>query len=180
MSDATPPSALAPVSVFDRLPEPEAALMLESCCGSRAWVRGMVQRRPLATLGALLAAADDVWWSLGREDWLEAFAHHPRIGESDARQASPGARARGWSADEQRGVTASPEEIREALAVGNQEYERRFGYIYLVSAAGKSAGELLTLLHQRLTNDPATELRVAATEQAKITSLRLRKLLRDG
>ena len=171
--------ALAPVSMLDRLPEPEAALLLESCCGSRAWVLGMLARRPLATLDALLAAAEDVWWSLGREDWLEAFAHHPRIGESSA-AASPGARAKGWSADEQRGVTASPEEIRQAIAIGNEEYERRFGYIYLVSAAGRSAGELLTLLHQRLTNDPETELRVAAAEQAKITALRLRKLLRDG
>ena len=177
MTDDTP--ALAPVSLLDRLPEAEAALLLESCCGSRAWVRGMLARRPLATLDALLVAADDVWWSLGREDWLEAFARHPRIGESAA-AASPGARARGWSADEQRGVTASPDEIRQAIAVGNEEYERRFGYIYLVSAAGRSAAELLTLLHQRLTNDPATELRVAAAEQAKITALRLKKLLRDG
>jgi 2-oxo-4-hydroxy-4-carboxy-5-ureidoimidazoline decarboxylase len=177
VSDDAP--ALAPVSLLDRLPEPEAALLLESCCGSRAWVRGMLQRRPLATLGALLVAADDVWWSLGREDWLEAFAHHPRIGEGTA-AASPGARAHGWSADEQRGVTASPDELRQAIAVGNEEYERRFGYIYIVSAAGRSAGQLLTLLHQRLTNEPATELRVAAAEQAKITALRLRKLLRDG
>jgi 2-oxo-4-hydroxy-4-carboxy-5-ureidoimidazoline decarboxylase len=177
VSDDVP--VLAPVSLFDRLPEPEAALLLESCCGSRAWVRGMLARRPLATLGALLVAADDVWWSLGREDWLEAFAHHPRIGESAA-AASPGARARGWSADEQRGVTASADEIRQAIAIGNEEYERRFGYIYLVSAAGRGAAELLTLLRQRLTNDPATELRVAAAEQAKITALRLKKLLRDG
>jgi 2-oxo-4-hydroxy-4-carboxy-5-ureidoimidazoline decarboxylase len=172
-------SALAPVSLLDRLPEPEAALLLESCCGSRGWVRGMLERRPFGGLDALLAAADDVWWSLDRDDWLEAFSHHPRIGESAA-AASPGERARGWSADEQRGVSASADEVRAALAVGNQEYERRFGHIYLVSAAGRSAAELLTYLHQRLTNDPATELRVAAGEQAKITALRLRKLLRDG
>lgn len=171
--------ALAPVSLLDRLPGPEAALLLESCCGSRAWVLGMLARRPFGSLDALLAAADEVWWSLDRDDWLEAFDHHPRIGEQSA-AASPGDRAHGWSADEQRGVSASSEEIRESLAVGNREYERRFGHIYLVSAADKSAAELLTLLHQRLTNDPATELRVAAGEQAKITNLRLRKLLRDG
>ena len=173
------PAALAPVSLLDALPEPEAALLLESCCGSRAWVRGMLARLPFGTLDALLAAADDVWWSLDHDDWLEAFSHHPRIGERAA-AASPGERARGWSADEQRGVTASPEEMREALAVGNEEYERRFGHIYLVSAAGRSAGELLTLLHQRLTNDPAAEMRIAAGEQAKITALRLKKILREG
>lgn len=176
MSEAA--SESLPVARFDSLREREAAPLLESCCGSRAWVRGLLGRRPLVTLDALLAAADDVWWSLGPDDWREAFDHHPRIGESAA-VAAPGARARGWSADEQRGVSSSAEELRAALAIGNQEYERRFGHIYLVSAAGRSAAELLTLLHQRLTNDPATELRTAAAEQAKITTQRLRKVLRD-
>ena len=171
--------ALASVSMLDRMPEMEAALLLESCCGSRAWVLGMLDRRPFVSLDALLRAADDVWWSLGPDDWRKAFDHHPRIGESAA-AAAPGERARGWSADEQRGVSSSAEEVREALAVGNREYERRFGHIYLVSAAGRTAAELLALLRQRLTNDPETELRVAAAEQAKITALRLGKLLRDG
>ena len=161
------------------LPPEEATSELKKCCGSSAWVRGMLARRPFARLGALLEAADDVWWSLGPDDWREAFAHHPRIGESAA-AAAPGARARGWSADEQRGVSSSPEEIRAALAVGNLQYERRFGHIYIVCATGRSAAQLLTFLHQRLTNDPATELRTAAAEQAKITKLRLEKALADG
>ena len=48
--------------------------------------------------------------------------------------------------------------------------------IFIVSATGKSAAEILDLLHARLQNDPASELRVAASEQARITELRLRRL----
>jgi OHCU decarboxylase len=86
-------------------------------------------------------------------------------------------RARAWSAGEQRGVADASADVRTALAEANREYERRFGHIYLVSAAGKSADELLALLRARLSNDAATELGVAAGEQARITRLRLLKLL---
>jgi len=168
-------SVPAGVSAFDVLPDQEASLLLESCCGSHAWVQAMLAHRPFGTLVRVLNEAEEIWWSLGPDDWREAFDHHPRIGERAA--ATPQvARAKAWSADEQRGASTAREETRHALAEGNREYERRFGHIYLVCATGKSAEEMLALLRQRLSNDPATELRVAAAEQAKITRLRLEKL----
>lgn len=173
MSDPT--GDPAGVSAFDALPEHEAAPFLESCCGSHAWVQGMLARRPFGTLTHVLDAADELWWSLGPDDWREAFDHHPRIGEQTS-AAPQGDAARAWSSDEQRGVTAAAAATRQALADGNREYEGRFGHIFLVCATGKSAGEMLALLRARLSNDPATELRVAAGEQSKITRLRLEKL----
>jgi 2-oxo-4-hydroxy-4-carboxy-5-ureidoimidazoline decarboxylase len=173
VSDAAPVSS--GISAFDALPPHEAAMLLETCCGSTAWVEGMTLRRPFGTLHVLLEMADRVWWSLTPDDWREAFDHHPRIGEQTAAAAQQ-IRARDWSADEQRGVSAADEDVRQALAHGNREYERRFGHIYLVCATAKSAEEMLALLKQRMTNDPATELRVAAGEQAKITRLRLEKM----
>ena len=168
----------ATVAPFDALPPHEAAVFLESCCGASAWVQGMIDRRPFTTLAVMLQAADEVWWSLTPDDWREAFDHHPRIGESEA-AASPSAQARGWSAAEQRGVSVADADVRTALAESNREYERHFGHIYLVCATGKSAEELLELLRARLHNDPVTELRVAAGEQAKITRLRLQKMFGD-
>jgi 2-oxo-4-hydroxy-4-carboxy-5-ureidoimidazoline decarboxylase len=165
----------AGVTEFDALPDHQALLLLQSCCGASAWVHGMLARRPFGTVVRLLDAADEIWWSLTPDDWREAFEHHPRIGERAA-AVPQGAAARDWSADEQRGASAAHEATRQALAEGNREYERRFGHIYLVCATGKSAEEMLALLRQRLSNDPATELRVAAGEQAKITRLRLEKL----
>lgn len=165
----------AAVAAFDRLLPHEAAPMLEACCGSTAWVHGMVARRPFTTLHVLLGAAERLWWSLSPDDWCEAFDHHPRIGETAA-AAAQAETARRWSANEQRGVAMTSADVRQALADGNREYERRFGHIYLVFATGKSAEEMLALLHARLHNDPDIELRVAAGEQMKITRLRLTKM----
>lgn len=167
------------VAELDQLPEDQLASALAACCGARRWVERMMAARPFRDRKTLLSKADEAWWSLGADDWREAFAHHPRIGERDAKVTQE-ARARAWSASEQRGVAGASGELRAAIAEGNAEYERRFGHIYIVSAAGKSPEELLDLLSTRLMNDPITELQVAAAEQAKITRSRLTKLLTGG
>lgn len=167
------------VATVDLLSESEARSALTACCGARRWVDEMVASRPFVDRETLLRRADEVWWSLGPTDWREAFAHHPRIGERDASVAQDG-RARVWSAGEQRAVSDAGSDVRAAIAEGNREYERRFGHIYIVSAAGKTPDELLELLRARLANDPATELEIAAAEQAKITRLRLMKLAEGG
>ena len=95
-------------------------------------------------------------------------------GEAEAGQT---AREQGWSRGEQAGMDAAAEATRAALAELNRRYEERFGHIYLVYASGRTADELLAILEQRLQNPPEREILVAAEEQAKITRLRLRKLL---
>jgi len=153
----------------------EARDLLQSCCGATAWVDRMMARRPFGSREALADAARDEWFALSRADWLEAFSHHPKIGDRDSlRQRS--ARTAHLSEREQAGVDGAADDVLEALAEGNHEYERRFGYIFIVCASGKSADEMLVLLRQRLANSPDAELRVAAGEQARITELRLMKL----
>ena len=166
------------VAELDELRAARAAELLRACCGAARWVAGMVARRPFHTLGAVLDEADDLWWSLGPDDWLEALAQHPRIGERhDAGAQDP--RGAAWSAGEQSGVDVASADVRAALAAVNGEYERRFRHTYVVCATGKSAEEMLALARARLGSDPETELRVAAGEQLKITRLRLEKLLAD-
>jgi len=124
----------------------------------------------------LIDKADRVWWSLQSDDWLEAFHSHPKIGEKKA--AAPTAvEAQRWSEDEQSGIRNSAQQTLDALAELNRTYEEKFGYIFIVCASGKSSEELLAILCARLQNNLAEELRIAAAEQAKITELRLRKLL---
>jgi OHCU decarboxylase len=89
-------------------------------------------------------------------------------------------RSSAWAAGEQSGIERAPEDVRAELAAANREYERRFGYTYIVFATGKSAQEMLALARERLRNDPDVELRAAAEEQRKITGLRLDKLLAKG
>jgi 2-oxo-4-hydroxy-4-carboxy-5-ureidoimidazoline decarboxylase len=150
----------------------EARGMLERCCGSKAWVEGMLARRPFGTRERVLAAAREVWFSLHRSDWLEAFSHHPKIGDRGALRARFAA-TRHLSEKEQAGVENASEDTLDALAEANTEYEKKFGYIFIVCATGKSAGEMLRMLRVRLKNALDVEIRIAAGEQAKITELRL-------
>jgi 2-oxo-4-hydroxy-4-carboxy-5-ureidoimidazoline decarboxylase len=162
--------------ILDDLSDAEAAARLRVCCGSHRWVDDMLAARPFGSAQHGYELADRIWTGLGRADWLEAFDHHPRIGEKKAAVAQDSTGA-ALSSREQSGVTSASDEIRQELASVNAEYERRFGYIYIVCASGKSARELLAMARERLGHDPDTELRVAAEEQRKIMQLRLAKLL---
>lgn len=146
------------------------------CCGSTRWAQAMTAARPFNAIDDLLAKADSVWWSLDKEDWLEAFRAHPKIGEQKA-AAAQSEQARSWSTQEQSAASRATAEVMSALVDGNREYEQRFGFIYIVCATGKSSEELLEILQARLKNDSETELHNAADEQRKITRLRLEKLL---
>jgi 2-oxo-4-hydroxy-4-carboxy-5-ureidoimidazoline decarboxylase len=136
----------------------------------------MIAARPFGSRDRLFACAEAAWRDLGSEDWREAFAAHPKIGDQAALRARF-ADTRQWAEGEQAGTLEATEATLAALAQGNQDYETRFGHIFIVCATGKSALEMLSLLRARLDNDPETELRIAAGEQAKITRLRLLKLL---
>jgi 2-oxo-4-hydroxy-4-carboxy-5-ureidoimidazoline decarboxylase len=163
-----------PQAVLNALPADEAGAALARCCGSARWVAGMLARRPWASTAALYADAAAIWAALARDDLLEAFAQHPRIG---ARGDEAGDEARDiWARQEQARVADAAAGTRRSLADANERYLRRFGYIFIVFATGKSAAEMLALLEERLGNDPARELAIAAGEQARITRLRLGKL----
>ncbi|MDQ2856520.1 MAG: 2-oxo-4-hydroxy-4-carboxy-5-ureidoimidazoline decarboxylase [Acidobacteriota bacterium] len=160
---------------LNSLPAAEAQLEFLKCCGSKNWAVWMAGQRPFAGVPELLSKADDNWRSLATSDWLEAFRSHPKIGEKKAEQAQSET-ARAWSEQEQAGTRDSALETMQALADGNHKYEKRFGYIFIICATGKTSEEILDKLRERLLNDPASELRNAAEEQRKITQLRLNKL----
>jgi OHCU decarboxylase len=165
-SGSVTPPALT-LHELNALPSGRVEEALLACCGSRRWARAVAARRPFASREALLTAADEVWGALGPDDWLEAFAAHPRIGE----------RAAGWSAGEQAAAAGAASTTVVRLAEANREYEARFGHIFIVCATGRGAEEMLGALEARMQNEPGAELRIAAAEQAKITRLRLDKLL---
>jgi OHCU decarboxylase len=154
----------------------EAESEFLKCCGSRRWARQMASARHFASFNELSEMADRVWWSLEPRDWLEAFHSHPKIGEKKA-EALTSDEAKRWSEAEQSGVSNAAAQTMQALAELNQKYEDKFGYIFIVCASGKSSEEMLAILRSRLENDPHEELRIAAAEQAKITELRLKKLV---
>jgi OHCU decarboxylase len=158
---------------LNRASRDDAVLALLACCASAEWAAAMADRRPYADGAALLTAASDEWWIRGEDDWLEAFAAHPRIGEGrpgDDRHST-------WSRAEQSGVADADAATLAELAECNREYEARFGYGFLICATGMSAAAMLAECRRRFDNDPDREFLDAAAEQEKITALRLKKLL---
>ena len=132
----------------------------------------MAERWPYPDPDSLLDAAERAWSELEPSDWAEALAGHPRIGERGG--SSPAASER-----EQTGVRTAPATTLEQLAAENRLYEARFGHVFLIAAAGKTADEILAALRERMDNDPVTESRVAASEHRNIARLRLEALARE-
>jgi 2-oxo-4-hydroxy-4-carboxy-5-ureidoimidazoline decarboxylase len=160
---------------LNALGELDAVAELLRCCGSRRWAGRMADLRPFDSEEQLLAAADAVWTGDENPDQQEAFAAHPRIGDLPSLRTRFASTA-SWAAQEQAGVSDIDDSILQALAEGNRDYEARFGYRFIVCATGKTAGEMLALLRERLGNDPEAERAVASEEQAKIARIRLRNL----
>ena len=149
---------------------------LINCCGSGKWVSKMLVGFPFANNIDLYFWATKCWDACSKPDYLEAFTHHPKIGDIDSLKKKFASTAT-WASGEQAGVNVASETVLEELAEGNTLYEEKFGFIFIVCATGKTAAEMLYLLKQRLPNKPDEELKIAAAEQHKITLLRLEKLL---
>jgi 2-oxo-4-hydroxy-4-carboxy-5-ureidoimidazoline decarboxylase len=163
---------------WNSLPMDQAVSEILPCCGSKAWARGVADRRPIADESSLLSASDEVWRSLAESDWNEAFASHPRIGERRA-GAAVSSESAAWSSQEQARVATAEDAVRIALAEANRRYEQRFKRIFIVCASGRSAGEVLGALRRRMQNEAEVELQEAAEQQRQITRIRLKKWLQS-
>ena len=161
---------------LNALPTRQAHEKLLACCGSRNWTDAMVENRPFGELDELLDTAERVWHELETDDWLEAFAAHPRIGE-DADEGDQTEEGEAFSEEEQAGAEEIGDATERRLRELNEQYYDKFGFIFIVFATGKSAEEMLEILEKRLENDRETEIENAASEQLEITKLRLRKLV---
>ena len=164
------------IAELNALPVAEAQRAYERCCGAARWVELMVARRPFVNRNHLLGIAYAFWMGLTPDDWREAFAHHPKIGDLDSPQRRFASTA-DLASREQAAVAGASAATLEALADENRAYEERFGYIFIVFASGRGADEMLALLRRRMGNDPESELKTAAKEQWKIMRLRLDTLL---
>src|SRR5271170_7746715 len=162
-------NALITLTSLNAMPGDIVRQQLLACCSSTRWAGGVASGRPYASAEDLLASSDAAVADLAPADLEQALAGHPKIG--DRRAADERSRR------EQAGVLVADPATIQALAEGNEEYERRFGHIYLVCATGRNAADLLALLRERLGNDPETEWGVVRRELGKINRIRLTRLL---
>lgn len=161
---------------MNAMSEDDARAAMLRCCGSTRWAEAMVEARPFSDDQALEDAARRFFAELTTLDWLEAFAHHPRIGDV-AKLRERFAHSGDLSEKEQGSAMATAsEDIVQALFELNQRYEERHGHIFIVCATGRSAAEMKALLEARIDLRPEDELDHCAREQEKITALRLAAL----
>lgn len=153
---------------FNTADEAVARQLLLACAAVPRWAQEVVAGRPYPDVEAVLRAARAAspWTD---EEVDAALARHPRIGERAEGQDADAAHSR----REQSGVDTSDTSTAQRLRAGNHAYEQRFGHVFLIRAAGRSAEEILAALDERLANDQATERRIAADQLREIAVLRL-------
>lgn len=149
---------------------------LFKCCGSTMWAKRLSNKRPFSDMQDLFNKSDEAWATCTKKDGLEAFSHHPKIGNLKNLEEKF-ASTKEWAGNEQASISKAKKDTLIALAKGNELYEQKFGFIFIVCATGKSAEEMLDLLTTRMVNDLETEFAIAMGEQNKITKIRLKKLV---
>nr|WP_064438473.1 2-oxo-4-hydroxy-4-carboxy-5-ureidoimidazoline decarboxylase [Hoyosella altamirensis] len=158
------------LDAFNALPYDDAVAELHRCCSSRRWTTTVAAARPYASVNELLNEAQEAFTRLSDADYREGVAGHPRIGDRTAT---------GHSSSEQAHVATAGRELIGELTRKNEQYETRFGFVYLVFAHGRRADELLAILNERLENEQPAEWHNACEELVKITLHRLRQLVSD-
>lgn len=164
---------------FNNLSGHDAANSLEKCCVSKTWINTMIQNMPFASADEMLHKAAIIWYNTCLEtDWKEAFQGHPKIGDVNSLKEKF-ANTMTWATNEQGKIAEANEIIIQELAIANSLYEEKYGYIFIVSATGKSANDMLSIIKTRLHNIKGDEIYVAMNEQHKITVIRLVKLIEE-
>lgn len=136
------------------------------------WVEDVASHAPYDDFEHLLAVAYAEATPLAAEEITQAIAHHPRIGEKP--------KGEGASQTMSRAEQGDATELADELAAGNAAYEKRFGRVFIIRAAGRSRAEILAELERRMQLDDATELIIVGEQLRDIALLRLKQLFTEG
>lgn len=150
----------------------EAAARLTPCVDIPRWIDAIVDARPFSSEADLYTFAESAAYPWTATEIDGALAHHPRIGERAHGNTAEATMSRG----EQAGVSTAVG-TQTALLEGNRAYEEKFGRVFLIRAAGRSADDILAALHQRLKNSPEEELPIISQQLREIAILRLKGVL---
>jgi len=162
------------IEKLNNFPLKKIRFELGRCCGSSRWITEMVNSMPMASYNQLIQKAQECWANCSEEDWLEAFSHHPKIGEKELEKKF--ASTANFAVNEQSAVKEASKKVISQLAGFNEEYLQKFGFIFIIFATGKSASEMLKEIEIRIKNNREEELKIAASEQLKITRVRIKNL----
>lgn len=166
------------LSALRQLDNAQASDVFKQCCSASRWIQLMVSAMPFSSKIALQNAAATFWKSMQSADYMEAFDGHPKIGDPELPKKKHSS-ADALAANEQSSVAQANDNVLRELVQYNNDYETKFGHIFIVCATGKTAAEMLALIKTRINNQPDREIKIAAAEQAKIMVLRIDKLIEE-
>lgn len=159
------------LAIFNQLPDDQAQIAIAHCVAILHWQQALVAARPFSSVDGMLATADRLARQWQAADLQAALAAHPRIGE----RVSGAGKEAALSRSEQSSMQQADDALQQAMLQGNQQYEARFGRVFLIRAKGRSATNMLTELQRRLANDDQTEQQEALDQLREITLLRLKE-----
>lgn len=170
------------VEAFNHAPERQAVSLLEPLFCSAQLAEQVVAARPFATADDAVDEMKELLRDLSEDAILESVNAHPPIGGSvekgslseSEQSAALGDQGAGGEGGGEGDGGADPLTTIRAL---NEEYRGRFGYTFLIRAAGLTAGQILANLEQRLTNTPEAEWSEVLGNLAAINELRMRQML---
>ncbi|MEZ2390494.1 2-oxo-4-hydroxy-4-carboxy-5-ureidoimidazoline decarboxylase [bacterium RCC_150] len=164
------------LAVFNSVDRSDVINVLRPCLDIQRWVEHIADARPFDSLDSLLGFARETAEPFTPQEVAEALKHHPRIGERPKAQTTEAAMSR----SEQAGVDPADNDVATALTDGNREYEAKFGRVFLIRAAGRTATEILASLRERLTHTPEEEDAIVAAQLREIALLRLASVVSDA
>ena len=124
------------VDQLNNISQAEAYSSFEKCCASNTWINRMLDAIPFSSIAQVYEKAEENWKNITLSDWYEACDGHPKIGDVSSLKEKY-ASTKQWAGNEQQGMDSADDEVIHRLAEGNQLYEEKFGYIFIVCATWK-------------------------------------------
>lgn len=163
------------LAAFNAMPADAAQAAASVWAAVPEWAAAIVEARPYPSAAALADHADALARNWDTDDLDAALAHHPRIGQKVAGASAEATHSR----SEQSAMSVASDDVAANMAAANAAYEERFGRVFLIRAAGRSADEMLAEARRRLGNDDAAESAEALTQLREIAMLRLRSTVME-
>ncbi|MGH1587982.1 2-oxo-4-hydroxy-4-carboxy-5-ureidoimidazoline decarboxylase [Methylobacterium phyllosphaerae] len=164
------------LAALNRMDAPAFEALLGSVFEHAPWVaRAAWPRRPFAGVAELHAAMMAALRAAPVETRHAFLNGHPDL-------AGPEARARSLTADSaseqgSAGLDRMTEADAETFDRLNAAYRARFGFPFIIAVRGRGRAEILSIFETRLGRDPAVEEATALDEVARITRMRLDRLV---
>ena len=143
------PAILPPIEELDRLDTADfAGAMARIFEPNPMLLERLARRRPFGSYAALLSAARDLVGHMSETERAALLASHPRIGASPAMS----------DASRQEQGPAADADTEAELARLQDDYERRFGFRFVVFVNRRPRSAILAALRARLANPRDVEL----------------------